>query len=151
VRTLQSISRSSVHLDVAFLDKTEFLLLLFVANCLLFLHFLAACAEVHAEVLFIEKEGINSLVVRGCRWLLRWCYPVSIGGRWRYHRALALQGPEGLVLMLPNLLVRYAVISNKWVGMTVNDPSHPSMPLHLCILNRALVRIDGQPEWLNFL
>ena len=54
--------------------------------------------------------------------------------------------------MLPNLLVRYAVISQEWVSMPVYDPSHPSMPLYLCILyRRTLVRIDGQPEGLNFL
>jgi hypothetical protein len=53
--------------------------------------------------------------------------------------------------MLPNLLVRYAVISHKWVSMTINDPSHPNMPLHMRILNRALVRINGYPKWLNFL
>jgi hypothetical protein len=33
--------------------------------------------------------------------------------------------------------------------MAVNDAGHPSMPLHLSILSRILVRIDGQPERLN--
>jgi hypothetical protein len=69
--------------------------------------------------------------------------------RWRQNWTLALQGPEGLVLMLPKLLVRQTVISHEGVGMAVDDAGHPRMPLHISILSRILVRIDGQPERLN--
>ena len=69
--------------------------------------------------------------------------------RWRQNWTLAHQGPEGLVLMLPKLLVRQTVISHEGVGMAVNDTGHSSMALNISILSRILVLIDGQPERLN--
>ena len=69
----------------------------------------------------------------------------------RHYLIIALQGPDGLLLELPDFLVRYAVIGDEWVSMTVNNLSHPSMLLHQGILILTLVRIYGLHEWLNFL